>query len=273
MKQLKFISTIILFFLTVSSWSQNTSDSSLIKACSEIGFTKFLPKSSQKSQLVKHKAYTLAYSELHEQALWVSYVLSANECTLEEERSSTFFKDSKVKTGSATNEDYKSSGYDRGHLAPAGDMGYSPITMKESFYYSNMSPQVPAFNRGIWKKLETEVRDWAKSYGSCLVITGPILIDTVKYKTIGPNAVSVPNAYYKIVINPNLNSPEAIAFVLKNEASSAELTKFVVTIDELERMSGIDFLPNVSKQQQETLENHVNGTFWKGMETVMILAK
>lgn len=269
----KFLSLLLISVISFVGWSQSAIDSSLFKACSETNYTNYLPTYSEATQTVQHTAFTLAYSEEHEQAAWVTYVLSAKECTLEEERSSSFYVDPKVSTGSATNNDYKSSGFDRGHLAPAGDMGFSPVTMKESFYYSNMSPQVPGFNRGIWKKLETEVREWAELYGSCLVITGPILKDSVAFKTIGPNDVSVPNAYYKVIVNPNLSTPEAIAFILNNESSSSPLSSFVVTIDELERISGIDFLPNVAKKEQENIENHVNGAFWKGFESVKIPAK
>lgn len=264
----------LFFFLLVSfsGFAQKNTDSLIKVACSEKLYLNYLPKSSEKLEQIKHTAYVLGYSEKNEQASWVSYVLSKKECMGDESRSSTFFVDPMVKTGSAANEDYKASGYDRGHLAPAGDMGFSKKTMKESFYYSNMSPQTPSFNRGIWKELETQTRDWAKLYGSCLVITGPILKDSSALKTIGPNQVSVPNYYYKIIINPNLPTPEAIAFVLKNEDSDQVLSNFVVTIDQIEILTGLDFFPNLSADCQKKIENHVSGKVWKGMENVQISA-
>ena len=126
-------------------------------------------------QIIRHFAYTLCYDEPHEQARWVAYELTLAETNGPEERASGFFEDPAVTTGSATDTDYAGSGYDRGHLAPAGDMTWSDRAMHESFYYSNMSPQVPSFNRGIWKKLETLVRAWAQVYDGILIATGPVL--------------------------------------------------------------------------------------------------
>ena len=109
-----------------------------------------LPKPKENEQIINHFAYTLSYNELFEQANWVAYELTDIETISHFERTNKFIVDDLVKTGSASNDDYKKSGYDRGHLAPAGDMGWSEQAMKESFYYSNMSPQNPSFNRGIW---------------------------------------------------------------------------------------------------------------------------
>ena len=113
-----------------------------------------IPKTNAKDKVIHHAGYSLLYNEIHEQASWVAYELTKDETNKIYDRTNKFIVDRSVKTGSATDKDYESSGYDRGHLAPASDMGWSEITMAESFYYSNMSPQDPSFNRGIWKKLE-----------------------------------------------------------------------------------------------------------------------
>jgi hypothetical protein len=112
-------------------------------------------------QIISHTAYLLSYNEEHEQANWVAYMLTSSKLGSGLERSNRFLEDPLVASGTATNADYAKSGYDRGHLAPAADMSWSMQVMQESFYYSNMSPQLPGFNRGIWKKLEEKVRDWA----------------------------------------------------------------------------------------------------------------
>ena len=258
-------------FIGLSAVSAQTKTDSLLQlSCSESGFAVCLPAAPGKNlEIVHHTAYSLGYSETHEQAAWVCYVLSKSECRGEEDRSSSFYEDDKVTSGSASADDYKASGYDRGHLAPAGDMTYSPLAMKESFYYSNMSPQVPSFNRGIWKNLETQVRDWGKISGPLLVLTGPLLTDSLP--VIGPDSVAVPEWYYKIVVNSSSVPPQAIAFLLKNEASSGELTEFVVTIDDVEKLSGLDFLSVIPAETQAVLENHVNGSYWKGFESVKLL--
>jgi len=125
-------------------------------------------------EVVKHAYYTLSYSEQDEQAEWVYYELNSNQLNSDISRSNNFRKDPYITTSSAQLYDYKGSGYDRGHLAPAGDMKYSSTAMSESFYMSNMSPQAASFNRGIWKKIEKQFRDWSLKYGELVIITGPI---------------------------------------------------------------------------------------------------
>lgn len=262
---LKSLLILQLAFATLSGYSQVQADSTLIAACSESDYLRFIPKSTINYQVIKHTGFALAYSEYNEQATWVSYVLLPEECGGDEERSSSFYPDPKVSTGSATNEDYKGSGFDRGHLAPAGDMGYSAITMKESFYYSNMSPQEPSFNRGIWKKLESKVRDWSKNGDTLLVITGPVLSDSLKLEKIGPNEVRIPKSYYKVVVKRTAKGYTAIGFILPNEASSSDLKSFIVTIDQIEKRTGLDFLPNVSKKKQKSLESTVKREYWTGL--------
>jgi endonuclease G, mitochondrial len=139
-------------------------------------------------EIVKHSYYTLSYSKKNEQAEWVAYLLTRSMITGQSERTENFRPDPSVPSGSAQLVDYKNSGYDRGHLCPAGDMTFSNQAMSETFYLSNMSPQTPAFNRGIWKNLESLVREWAKEDDSIFVVTGGILKDSKG--TIGPDRVT-----------------------------------------------------------------------------------
>jgi endonuclease G len=221
------------------------------------------PFVAENDQIVQHKAYTLCYDEKHEQAKWVAYVLTAAETISRYERTNDFNTDPFVKTGSATNDDYKGSGYDRGHLAPAGDMGFSSVSMIESFYYSNMSPQNPSFNRGIWKKLEEQVRSWADLYDSLLVVTGPVL--TASLPKIGVNGVSVPSFYYKVILDYKNNQSKAIAFILPNIKGSKPLSSYVLSIDELEKITKLDFFPKLQDDLEARLEknNSVDSWDWK----------
>jgi endonuclease G len=158
-----------------------------------------MPASSITDEVTSYSGFSLLYDETHEQGRWVAYELTRSEAHGKEKRSNHFTIDPTISTRTASNEDYARTGYDRGHQAPAGDMGWSKASMEESFYYSNMSSQIPAFNRGNWKKLETCVRKWASEHESIYVATGPIL--TKDLPTIGPNAVSVPKYYYKVIID------------------------------------------------------------------------
>jgi endonuclease G, mitochondrial len=214
------------------------------------------PLPTKEEQVVQRTAYTFAYNEAHEQANWVAYILTKSQLGSGVERSNRFMEDPLVSTQTATNADYAKSGYDRGHLAPAADMSWSLQVMQESFYYSNMSPQLPGFNRGIWKKLEEKVRSWAALYDTLYVVTGPILESGLP--TIGPNQVSVPKAYFKALIAPN--QQKGIAFIMPNAKSDLELAFFSVSIDELEAKLHRDLFYQLNDQLEHQLE--VQREFW-----------
>lgn len=209
---------------------------------------------------VCHLAYSLLYSEKHEQAAWVAYELTAEETLKAHERTNKFLEDPAISTGSASNEDYSRSGFDRGHLAPAADMGWSQQSMEESFYFSNMSPQRPQCNRGIWKKGEEQVRDWARLYGRLYVVTGPVLKEGLPF--IGPNNVSVPEAYYKILLRPDSLHPAAMAFLVANEGSPESIQSFAVNIDSVEKLTGLDFFPWLLDAEEKKLESSVCISCW-----------
>ena len=215
-------------------------------------------------KVIKHIGYSLVYSEEHEQAKWVAYVLNKKELSGTFARSDNFNEDPAVSSGSASNSDYSKSGYDRGHLAPAADMKWSEKAMSESFYYSNMSPQLPAFNRGIWKILEEKVRDWALENDSILIVTGPILPSNneMKLTTIGPNSVAVPQYYYKAILDFKKEKSKSIAFILPNKGSKMHLKSFVVTIDSLEKLSKIDFFYRLDDKLETSIESKFCKECW-----------
>ncbi len=198
------------------------------------------------NDVVSHSYYTLSYSEDHEQAEWVYYTLNSNQLNSAVERKDNFRPDFKVKTSSAQLYDYKGSGYDRGHLAPAADMKYNTNSMSESFFMSNMSPQLAGFNRGVWKKLEGEVRSITRNSDSVFVVTGPILDDPIEF--IGKNKVAVPKAYFKTLVSYRNGIPSGIAFVLPHEKSSASVYSFSTSIDKVEEITGIDFYFKIQNQ-------------------------
>lgn len=220
-----------------------------------------LPATRPGDKVIAHTGYSLVYSEPHEQAAWVAYTLTKQETTKLYDRTDKFVPDPAVSTGSANNSDYSNSGYDRGHLAPAADMGWSQTAMAESFYYSNMSPQVPAFNRGIWKKLEELVRTWASEYDAIEIVTGPVLTDGLK--TIGPDKVSVPRYYYKVILDYVEPDLKGIGFILPNAGSTEPLQHYAVTIDSVEKVTGIDFYPALPDEQEKVIENTLCIDCWR----------
>lgn len=223
----------------------------------------FYPKFKKKEQVVRHLGYTLCYDENYEQAKWVAYRLTAAMCNNStEERTDNFREDPAIKTGSAIPNDYKKTGYDRGHLCPAGDMGWSEIAMSESFYMSNMSPQEPKFNRGIWKTLETQVREWAKKDEEIYIVTAGVLEKGLP--TIGEkNKVAIPKYYYKVILDVYGKEKKAIAFVMPNTGSKGSIFDYAVTIDSVERLTQINFFPALPDDLENNLESHINVELWK----------
>jgi endonuclease G len=224
-----------------------------------------IPEVKKEDSVIVHTAISLVYSEKHEQAVWVAYQLLRENSSKSLERSNRFLIDPRVSTGTADSKDYLKSGYDRGHLAPAADFGWSVKAMNESFYYSNMSPQLPSFNRGVWKRLETLVRNWATIDSCIYIVTGPILTDSLV--AIGPNKVSIPKYYYKVVLDYYSKTPKGIAFIVPNEASSANLSDFATTIKELEKITGINFFPKLNKKDQYILEQQLCISCWTWTST------
>src|SRR6056297_3514043 len=212
-RYMRYLSFVVLTLLSIPVFSQQID---------------FLPGSTT-GQVIEHHHYTLSYDEQHEQAEWVAYELTASEVNGSYDRTDNFRRDPNVETGSPSLADFKGSGYDRGHLAPAADMSFSHTAMSESFYLSNMSPQEASFNRGIWRQLESQVRDWASENGSVYVVTGGILDGN--YQDIGYNDVTVPTHYYKIVLDYDGNDSKAIAFILPNKKGTKSLEEYAVSID------------------------------------------
>lgn len=211
-------------------------------------------------RMVQHQFYTLSYVEEHEQAEWVAYELTREEVLANTERTDNFREDPFVATGSATLDDYYRSGYDRGHLAPAGDMGFSVEAMSESFYLSNISPQDQTFNRGVWRELEEDVRDWAVANERLYVVTGPVFGENPK--KIGPSEVTVPTYYYKVLLDYQEPEIKAIAFLLPNRATTEPPEAFVESVDNVEAYTGLDFFPALPDDLEALLEAKVRPELW-----------
>ncbi len=208
----------------------------------------FTPSSN--GEIVEHKYYTLSYIEEHEQPEWVYYHLTSEMVSGEAKRKNNFRVDPKVSTGSATLKHYTKSGYDRGHLCSAADMSFSSEAMSESFYMSNMSPQTPSFNRGKWKALEGQVRDWANEKGEIYVVTGPIFMDN-KGKIGG--AVTIPGYYYKVIYDPQ--SQKMYASIMPNEKIEKPISSFSTTVDKIEELTAIDFFSQLPDEIEFELES------------------
>jgi endonuclease G, mitochondrial len=220
----------------------------------------YLPTST--GEIVTHRHYTLSYVERHEQAEWTAYKMDRKMLNAPNlPRNEHFEFDASVSTGSTYDKDYSGSGYTRGHMTPAGDMAFDAEAMRESFYMSNMSPQLRPFNNGVWKELEENIRDWTYMANELYIITGPVLHNPVKIIGRG-NKVSVPMAFYKVLYDPLHN--KAIAFLIPHERSENRLETYMVSIDRIEEVTGLDFFSQLlPDQDEEAIESTFNPNLWR----------
>lgn len=263
---LRIIFPVFFIFYLGSNLKSRTKEKANLPIASDTikNFSKtFYPKFKKKELVVKHLGYALCYDDYFEQAKWVAYRLTASMCNNnEEERTDDFREDKSIKCGSAVPEDYRKTGYDRGHLCPAGDMAWSEVAMSESFYMSNISPQEPKFNRGIWKKLESQVREWAKKEEELYIVTAGVL--EKELPTIGEkNKVAVPKLYYKVILDVRGSEKKAIAFVMPNAGSKESIFDFAVSVDSVERLTQINFFPALPDALENNLESKINVDLWK----------
>ncbi|MGL5636509.1 MAG: DNA/RNA non-specific endonuclease [Bacteroidales bacterium] len=213
-------------------------------------------------QIIANKGYTVSYNPDFRNPNWVAYVLERNELKgSKSKRTDKFTGDPSVAGKQATNADYSKSGYDRGHLAPAADMAWSEKSMAESFYFSNMSPQLPGFNRGKWKDLEDLTRRWADKESLLLIATGPVLKGSMK--KIGKNQVAVPKYFYKVIIDPVLPERKGIGFVMENTKLHKPLRSYAVTIDSVERLTGINFFESLPDEIENNVESELILESWE----------
>ena len=264
--------TALMYVLTrvdVSDWDMDrssTADSSVsVSGDKASGVERnFLPTSTT-ADVIHHKYYTLSYSEEHEQPEWVAYKLTKDNLRKQRvPRAKKFKPDKAVATTSAYHKDYSHSGYTRGHMAPAGDMAFSKDAMRESFYMSNMTPQVKEFNGGIWRELEETVRDWAEQYGELYVVSGPVLKSEQINTKIGRNEVSVPSYNYKVILYNNGKDSKATAYLMPNEKSTKTIKNYQVTIDEIEDLTGIDFFADfLDPSIEQSIEANLDTKSWK----------
>lgn len=221
---------------------------------------KFLP-SIKNGVLIQHSNYILSYVDKHKQAEWVCYELTKKETINNTERRiGDFMIDSLVKTKKVKHSDYNNSGYDRGHLAPAGDMNFDANAEFESFYTSNISPQLKELNRITWKKLEDDIRYYVIRHNINLyIITGGILNDSLK--TIGKKTkISVPNFFYKIVYDYTNN--KVLAFIIPNNINvNKNYFIYIVSIDDIENKTDINFFHNIGTKEY-LLEKNISKTNW-----------
>lgn len=215
-------------------------------------------------QILHRKGYTVSYNKDLKIPNWVAWELTPEKLVERESRSDKFLPDPDLPEDEAvTTNDYKGAGLDRGHLCPAGDNRWNWKAMQESFYMTNICPQDHNLNRGDWKELEEACRLWAQREGKIYIVCGPILYNQ-KHRTIGKqHRITVPEAFFKVVLCMNSKSPKAIGFIYKNASGNHPLDSYVNSVDEVERITGIDFFPSLPNEVEEKVEATYDLRLWK----------
>lgn len=212
-------------------------------------------------QILKRTGYVASYNKTTLLPNWVAWHLTAERTEGSAKRSGVdFAEDTEVPEPRATDWDYYNSGYDRGHMCPAADNKWSKKAMEESFLFTNMCPQNGNLNRGDWNEMEMACRKWAKKYGDLYIVCGPILYKG-KHKTIGKNKVVVSEAFFKVVLRTGDN-PQAIGFIYKNTSGNRPKDSYVNTVDEVERITGIDFFPSLPDDVEKNVEATADIANW-----------
>lgn len=242
-------------YLLYPSTEKNTEENTIIS----LEAFDFLPTSTT-GAIIKHNYYTLSYNEAFEQAEWIAYELKATHLNNTNRTRPLFELDDKVKTKSAHWNNFKNSGYSKGHLCPAGDRKFSEEAYNETFLTSNVSPQQNDFNAGVWNRLEQKVRYWAGKEKHLYIITGGVLEKDLK--TIGNEKVAVPNYFYKILLDYSEPQIKAIAFLVPHKNSEEPLYTFVTSIDKLEALTNIDFFPALPDSIENEIEASSNYKNW-----------
>lgn len=220
-----------------------------------------MPSPIAGEQILYRKAYVVSYNPSTKNPNWVAWHLTAEHADGDIPRQKDFIEDTSVSEPRATLADYRGSGYDRGHMCPAGDNKWDSEAMYESFYLTNMCPQNSSLNSGVWNKIEMDCRAWAKRYGDIYIVCGPIYLNKV-HETIGENNVFVPEAFFKVVLCLN-GKPKGIGIIARNGAGQSKRDLYYNSIDQIEKITGYDFFPSLPDDFENIVESEYNLFDWK----------
>ena len=215
-------------------------------------------------RILKRMGYTVSFNSTHNIPNWVAWQLDKSRLAENESRTDDFLPDPDLPQSKAvTTNDYKRSGWDRGHMCPAADNRWHWKAMQESFYMTNICPQNHNLNRGDWKELEEACRDWVQSEGKLYIVCGPILYKQ-QHQTIGKqHKVTVPEAFFKVVLSTSGKQPKAIGFIYQNASGNRKMSYYATTVDQVEHVTGIDFFPALPDAIEKQVEASYNFDLWK----------
>lgn len=218
-------------------------------------------QNSDSEIFLQRRGYDVSYNQEFRLPNWVAWHLTFDHIEGEARRpSNAWQEDWDVPEPRANSDDYRGSGWSRGHMCPAGDNKWNAEAMNETFLYSNICPQNASLNSGDWNEIEIQCRRWAQKYGDIYIVCGPVLYNKM-YRTIGHNQVVVPDAFFKVVLCLN-DTPKRIAFLCKNEGENHKTADYVTTISQVEQITGIDFFPSLPNEIADKVKKKADINEW-----------
>lgn len=219
------------------------------------------PLEGVSEQIICKSSYIVSYNKDTKIPNWVAWHLTADHTDGPYRRQSSFYEELSIPSPRATLEDYRGSGWSRGHMCPAGDNKWNERAMYETFSLVNVCPQNASLNSGVWNSIEMDCRKWAKKYGGVYIVCGPIFLNR-EHETMGKNKVVVPEAFFKVVLCLQ-GTPKAIGFVVRNNEGKKKKDQFINTVDDVERITGIDFFPALPDDIENEVEAYSNIDDWR----------
>lgn len=212
-------------------------------------------------QILRKSSYIVSYNKDTKIPNWVAWHLTADHTDGPVRRMSNFYEEENVDIPRATLEDYQGSGWSRGHMCPAGDNKWNETAMYDSFSFVNVCPQNANLNSGLWNSIEIDSRRWARLFGDLYIVCGPVFLNR-EHETIGVNKVFVPEAFFKVILCLQ-GKPKAIGFVVRNNEGKKKRDQFVNTVDDVERITGMDFFPALPDSVEDVVEAYANLDDWR----------
>lgn len=256
---------IYLCSVAYSSCSKNENEKRLTESAYGVELTSLTHVVTPELKDARHLSYPgfdILFSNMHKQPYYVTWILTPEYAAANNVARSDKFRPDPDVPNSAQLSDYKRSGYDRGHMAPAGDFKWSQEAQDATFFLTNMSPQANSLNSGAWANLEDQCRSWALRDSTLVIVTGPILSDYLT-KTIGESKVTVPSRYFKVVYAPYANPPRAIGFVMPNQYVEGGVQATAMSVDEVEEITGFDFFSSLPDELENTIESEAKYSQWQ----------
>ena len=218
------------------------------------------PLCDRAEQIIRKNTYVVSYNKDTKIANWVAWHLTNEHTDGPYKRNNIFFEDNVVPYPRATSQDYRGSGWSRGHMCPAGDNKWNETAMVESFSLINVCPQNANLNSGLWNSIEIDCRNWARRFNDIYIVCGPLFLNK-DHEKIGENQVFVPEAFFKVVLCLN-GKPKGLGVIVRNTDGNKKRDLYYNSIDQVERITGYDFFPNLPDDVENEVEAYANVDEW-----------